>query len=348
MSKLARRWCSAAVLFACLSVAVFAYNGGSTYVVEGNGGRPLTGVWITSSWSEGATYAKVRLVGLSGYCWWADGSSGGYCYSNGSLGIGWESRVEMIANSTLYGCATGEGYAYVNNQVVQASTGSACFPPPGGCESLNGGGVYYEWNGTTCVEISGSPIVIATGKARNYKLTGAGAGVLFDLDGNGTAEQIAWTEADSEVAFLALDRNGNGQIDNGRELFGNFTVEGKGNGFEALRALAGGAEQGSVSDADPVFRSLLLWHDRNHNGVSESGELAPAADTLEAIGLGYTLANRRDGNGNTYRFEGWARKRFEDAATASSENIVWGTSAVQRRAESAPAREFKIYDVFFQ
>jgi hypothetical protein len=323
------------VMFVALSVAVLAYNGGSTYVVEGNGGRPLTGVWITSSWSEGATYAKVRLVGLSGYCWWADGSSGGFCYSNGSLGIGWESRVEMIANSTLYGCATGEGYAYVNNQVVQASTGSACFPPPGGCESLNGGGVYYEWNGTTCVEIYGSPIVIATGKARTYKLTDASSGVQFDLDGNGVTEQLPWTEASSDVAFLALDRNGNGVIDNGTELFGNFTVAGKGNGFEALRVLAGGAEQGSVTDADPVFRSLLLWHDRNHDGVSQADELSSASETLEAVGLGYVLSNRQDGSGNTYRYEGWARKRFV------------GTGNAQQREESAPAREFKIYDVFF-
>ena len=57
-----------------------------------------------------------------------------------------------------------------------------------------------------------------------YKLTGPSRGVQFDVDGDGAKEQTAWTAADSHLAFLALDRNGNGVIDSGKELFGSNTI----------------------------------------------------------------------------------------------------------------------------
>jgi hypothetical protein len=69
------------------------------------------------------------------------------------------------------------------------------------------------------------------------------------------------------VAFLALDRDGDGQITSGEELFGNHTLEGSANGFEALQRTAmesnGGVRRGSVSADDPVYAQLLLWTDRN-------------------------------------------------------------------------------------
>jgi hypothetical protein len=72
--------------------------------------------------------------------------------------------------------------------------------------------------------------------AHEDKLTGAKQGVWFDIDGNGTLEQMSWTRRSDEVGFLAYDRNGNGQIDSGRELFGNSTLM-KDDSFSATRCL---------------------------------------------------------------------------------------------------------------
>lgn len=62
------------------------------------------------------------------------------------------------------------------------------------------------------------PIMIDTGRA-GYLLTGLANGVKFDILADGHPKQIAWTLGASSVGFLALDRNGDGVIDSGRDLF---------------------------------------------------------------------------------------------------------------------------------
>jgi hypothetical protein len=135
---------------------------------------------------------------------------------------------------------------------------------------------------------SGSFIIVATGTARVYELTSADDGVMFDLGGDGVKEPSAWTDPKfGDVAFLAMDRNGNGTIDDGSELFGDHTIPAVGNGFAALLRIRGRDEHGTVNRDDSLFDKLLLWYDRNHNGISERDELVPVFDKLEAIGLGY-------------------------------------------------------------
>ena len=132
----------------------------------------------------------------------------------------------------------------------------------------------------------GSPIIVDTGRD-GYRLTSVKNGVHFDLNADGTPELTAWTRRDSDDAFLAMDRNGNGRIDDGTELFGNYTPAYTDrtdvttlNGFEALAFLQGSAYGRSRLDhqidrADAAFARLLLWRDANHNGLSEPDELTP-------------------------------------------------------------------------
>jgi len=158
-----------------------------------------------------------------------------------------------------------------------------------------------------------SPIILALGKSTDYQLTGPQGGVWFDLDADGIPERTAWTQAGEPVGFLALDRNHNGIIDNGQELFGNLTPLGPNetaaNGFVALawfdRPENGGNGNGWIDPGDAIWPSLRVWIDFNHDGVSQPDELFTlAALNISALSTTASREMRRDRFGNTFRFRG--------------------------------------------
>lgn len=132
-------------------------------------------------------------------------------------------------------------------------------------------------------------------------------GTYFDLNCDGFAEKINWTNRD---AILALDLNGNGRIDDGREVFGDYHLLADGsrasNGFEALAQYDTNGD-GVIDSQDEIFNSLRLWTDANSNGISEGGELKTLAEMgIKAINLNYNNTNLSTGTealiGNTATF----------------------------------------------
>lgn len=150
------------------------------------------------------------------------------------------------------------------------------------------------------------------GQGMDFAMTPVEQGVLFDIDGDGDKEQVAWTRAGANVAFLAIDVNGDGRINSGKELFGSATRPGSRNGCNALIQMfkdSGAAQSGSIRDGHDLYDRLLLWVDRNHDGRSDRTELTAARESFTAIGLGYQGVGWADAYGNRIRYEGWTHAR---------------------------------------
>jgi hypothetical protein len=159
-----------------------------------------------------------------------------------------------------------------------------------------------------------SPIIIDL-ENDGIHLTGLDDPVWFDIDADGKLELMSWT--DRSEGLLALDRNGNGSIDDGGELFGTATRLANGtrasNGYVALAELDSwifsGNGDGHLDSADAAFGSLRLWTDRNHDGISQPEELQTLAEAgIRRIDLDYRSSRRTDRYGNEFRFLGRAWK----------------------------------------
>ena len=108
--------------------------------------------------------------------------------------------------------------------------------------------------------------------------TGAAKTVAFDVDDSGYLKNTAWLN--NNDGFLFLDRNLNGQIDGGSELFSNSVVSLGERGLKGMRWVDSNYD-GSISALDPVWNELKVWQDGDGDGAADAGE----TQTLSQLGI---------------------------------------------------------------
>ncbi|KAF7767599.1 hypothetical protein PCIT_a3648 [Pseudoalteromonas citrea] len=132
-------------------------------------------------------------------------------------------------------------------------------------------------------------------------------GVHFDLDNSGFAEKVSWLAPDD--GFLFLDRNQDGIVNGGGELFGTETTLANGelarDGYEALAELDSN-EDGIIDAQDTQFAALKVWQDLNSDGVSSESELFSLAQlNITALSLRTSGGTGMDPNGVDHRGAGY-------------------------------------------
>jgi hypothetical protein len=213
------------------------------------------------------------------------------CDSNDAGDLAWGTCGDLNWCASPTTCTTADG------QPGASCDGEACVPI-GGCDptaAFTPTGICLEcdcfclidqgqWDVTmpTC----DTPLVLAF-EREPVEFTRAGG--AFDLVGGGLSVDTDWVGA--ATPWLAMDLDGNGGIDDGRELFGSMTELPDGsrarNGFEALAALDADGD-GRITPKDPAFARLVVWRDADQDRRSTPGELQSAgAAGLVAIDLAY-------------------------------------------------------------
>lgn len=238
----------------------------------------------------GGTTRQVQQYEYSGYC--NDFDHDGYTAASGDC------------DDACGSCNPGNYYENL------ATVGCGDSPNDNDCDG------YVDCDDPDCwpdVLCSGNSPILIDLNGDGFALTNAPSGVLFDLNHDGRLEQLAWTRLGSDDSWLSLDRNGNGQVDDGAELFGNHTPQpdpAKGisrNGFLALaefdKPANGGNADGRITATDSIYPRLRLWTDSNHDGRSSPSELHPLMDFgVDALDLSFHETKRRDRYGNEFRY----------------------------------------------
>lgn len=316
-----------------------------TFQIRGSGGIPVTVVKISGNAPpdvEGCGFfdpdAPTGQIESATITVWTSNSKGGACPLLTDVLAHEFGHLLGLANAPDLSCAgfiMGRSFGGTSTRTVGAGecavaddmweTPAESDPPNDPwCDA-------YCW--TSCVNNScpqghpGCPILFDL-EGNGIRLTALNDPVWFDIDADGDRDLMSWTNRSEGI--LAFDRNGNGMIDDGGELFGNATLLADGtralNGYLALAELDSWAFGGNgdefIDSADAAFTSLWIWTDLSHDGASQPQELQTLDERgVRRIGLDYRRSNRTDRYGNEFRFLGRAWK--EDRHGVLRPMLTW-------------------------
>ena len=231
----------------------------------------------------------------------------------------WAASVGALGEKMANGTATGGDYANVIQKTGDLLLGlgltiAQVNPWIRGAFTIASGGlfIYDNWDKISDFYDRAKtwvwprdPIILDL-DGDGLETVGLAGNVYFDHDGDGVLTKTGW--AGKNDALLVWDRNANGRIDTGAELFGDFTPLLNGtlapNGFAALAALDANGD-GVIDASDPAFHELKLWRDTSQDGQTGAGELITLADAgIVSLNLAHTLKNQNLANGNQLTREG--------------------------------------------
>jgi hypothetical protein len=223
------------------NVAGGAAGNGGAFGMGGIGGNPATGGAGGQAGGNSNCPTDLGTAGGNG----VSGQAGATGNNGGNGASGNNGAVGNVSVSEREGCTFQEE----ETRTYQAGGGVDCALCNDNTDNDCDGDVDLSDYG--CIYCWGSPIVIDT-EGDGFDLTGVTEGVWFDITAQGYPTLLGWTQGDE--AWLALDRNGNGTIDSGAELFGNFTPQPSSptpNGFIAL------AEYDKPGNGDILIPALV-------------------------------------------------------------------------------------------
>ncbi|HOT29929.1 MAG TPA: hypothetical protein PLU72_17265 [Candidatus Ozemobacteraceae bacterium] len=145
----------------------------------------------------------------------------------------------------------------------------------------------------------------------------AGEAATFDVNADGTLDKTGWVRGDD--ALLVYDRNGNGLLDDGSELFGD--QNGSPNGFAELSKYDGNRD-GRIDSKDSIFKALKLYRDLNGNGRVDAGELQSLAQSeIVSLNLRF-LRETAKLNGNSLLLRGSFERA--DGTIGRMDDVLFG------------------------
>lgn len=165
------------------------------------------------------------------------------------------------------------------------------------------------------------PIVLDL-SGEGINLTQAGKGSLFDINADGKLDSTAWVKGNT--GMLVYDKNGNGKIDNGKELFGD--QNGASNGFKELSKYDKNGD-GRIDSKDAIYKNLKLYRDLNGDGKMQKNEFS----TLKELGIKSLnlecFDTDDDVNGNSIVLRGSFER--EDGTKGEMADAIFGYSELK-------------------
>ncbi|MBI2266452.1 MAG: hypothetical protein HYU64_15020 [Armatimonadetes bacterium] len=154
------------------------------------------------------------------------------------------------------------------------------------------------------LDLNGDGKAAVTGNVKPHEGFDPTNPVKFDMFGDGRKQNVEWLQKGGADGLLAWDRNGDGQVNDRTELFGN--TEGYQDGFEKLRQMDGNGD-GRVNGDE--LNNLKVWRDVNADGKTDAGEMV----SVKELGISELGVNQTEkGSLESYFVQNGEQKKMWD------------------------------------